>query len=189
MGKRPPPSKPQPAQLSPQQIRAAIPKLERRVADLKAFRVDIIMEDNYVAKVNELETRIDATLVEIFGNDTADYERYRIHMIDGTPAFIGVITPIHERREYIRKGAAEAISRLESAISVLKERLEDSCESAGARAISAYGGLDLHPEIARAASQLYRVPVRMGCVVDDLLQIRSGHRNRRRGAGGERLHQ
>jgi uncharacterized protein (TIGR02391 family) len=156
MGKRPPPLKPQPAQLSPRQIRAAIPKLERRVTDLKSFSVDTVTHDNHVAKVEELETRIDATLVEIFGNDTADYERYRIHMIDGTPMFIGVATPIHERREHIRRGVAEAVSRLESAISVLRERLEDSGESAVARAINAYGGLDLHPEIARAASQLYR---------------------------------
>jgi len=142
--------------LTPQEIRAAIPKLERRVQELKAADVDAITDDNYVAKEDELESRVDATLVEIFGNDTADYERYRIHMIDGTPVVMfGPAPPIEERRTYIRRGIAEAIGRLETAISVLKERIEDPGESASARILSAYRGMDLHPEIARAATQLY----------------------------------
>jgi hypothetical protein len=51
-----------PAQLTTQQIRAAISKLERRVSDLMAFDVDALTEDNYAAKIDDLETRIDATL-------------------------------------------------------------------------------------------------------------------------------
>jgi hypothetical protein len=84
MSKRPPPSKPQPAQLSPQQIRAAIPRLERRIRDLKDFNVGALTDADYAGKVTDLEAKLDATLVEIFGNDTADYERHRVHMIDGT---------------------------------------------------------------------------------------------------------
>jgi uncharacterized protein (TIGR02391 family) len=167
--------------LTPQQIRAAIPKLERRVQELKAVDVETITDDNYVAKEDELESRVDATLVEIFGNDTADYERYRIHMIDGTPVIMfGPPTPIQERRTHIRRGIAEAISRLETAISVLKERIEDKGESAATRAVNAYQGLDLHPEIARAASPLYRDGHYAHAVEDavkalrDLVRARSG---------------
>jgi uncharacterized protein (TIGR02391 family) len=181
MGKKAIPAKPQPAHLTPQQIRAAVPKLERRLADLKAFEVNTVTEDNNVAKVDDLETRIDATLVEIFGNDTADYERYRIHQIDGTPLIIGGQGySIGERREFIKRGIAVAVSRIESSISVLKERLEDSGETAAARAINAYRDLDLHSEIARAASELYRHGHYSNAVEDavkalnGLVRLRSG---------------
>jgi uncharacterized protein (TIGR02391 family) len=157
MAKRAPPGLPPPAQLSPQQIRAAVPKLERRIADLKAFDIDALTEENYAARVSDLEARIESSLIEVFGNNTADYERYRIHMIDGTPfLMMAPPTPIEERKGYIGKGVADASSLLQTAVSMLKERLEDTGETAAARAINAYQGLDLHPEIARAASQLYR---------------------------------
>jgi len=77
-------------------------------------------------------------------------------MIDGTPLSYTSPTYLSERIPYIKRGVASAITRIETAISVLKERLEDSGETAAARAINAYQGLDLHPEIALAASQLYR---------------------------------
>ena len=155
MAKRAPPT-PQPAQLTAQQIRAVIPKLERRVTELRAFYIDGLMPDDCADKIDALETRIDATLIEIFGNDTTDYERHRIGMIDGTPLNYIRGTPFEERKRYITRGVAAAISRLETAISLLNERLEESGESAAARAINAYKGLDLHPDIARAASQLYK---------------------------------
>jgi hypothetical protein len=39
---------------------------------------------------------------------------------------------------------------------LLKEQLGDDRDSLADRAIRAYSNLDLHPEIARAASELYR---------------------------------
>jgi hypothetical protein len=96
-------------------------------------------------------------MVEIFGNDTADYERHRVHMIDNTPlTMFGSGVHIGERKHNIRIGVADAISTIETTISVLKERLEESGETAAARAINAYQGLDLHPEIAKVVSPLYR---------------------------------
>jgi uncharacterized protein (TIGR02391 family) len=155
MAKRTSPSSPQSAQLTPQQIRAAIPKLERRVAEWNALNVEALTEEDHDDKVEDLKRRSHATLDEVFGHDSIDYKRYRIETIDGTPLFIGRYPRIEERRPYIRKGIASAISKLESAITVLNERLEDSGETAAARALNAYQGLDLHPEIAKAASQLY----------------------------------
>jgi uncharacterized protein (TIGR02391 family) len=152
-----PPPKPRPAALSPQLIRAAIPKLERRIRDLRDFNVDALTDADYAGKITDLEARLDDTLVEIFGNDTADYERHRVHMIDGTPVIMfGPPVHIEERKANVRKGINDAIGTLETAVSLLKERLEDTGETAAFRAVNAYGGLDLHPEIARAASQLYR---------------------------------
>lgn len=156
MAKRAPPPTPQPAQLAPQQMRAAIPKLQRRVKELKELNVDALTEDDYADKLEDLQRRVDDTLVDIFGNDTVDYHRYTIAWIDGTPVVMfGGQVWVDERKPFIKKGVASAVSTLESAISIIKERLEDSGETAAARAVNAYRGLDLHPEIARAASQLY----------------------------------
>jgi len=157
MVKRTPAPTPKPAQLTPQQIRAAVPKLERRVSELKGLNINALTETDYADKLDDLQRRIDDTLVDIFGHDTVDYRRYSIGPIDESPlSMVEGRMPLHEKRPYIERGRDSAISTLESAISILKERLQESGETAAARAINAYLGLDLHPEIARAASQLYR---------------------------------
>lgn len=66
------------------------------------------------------------------------------------------------------------------AISILKERLEDSGGTAGARALTAYRGLDLHREIAFAASKLYENEHYANAVeaavkaLNGLVRVRSG---------------
>ena len=54
------------------------------------------------------------------------------------------------------KGKAQIVSNLETAIKLLEEKLADDGENPVGRALRAYEGLDLHPEIARAAGELYR---------------------------------
>ena len=70
-----------PAKLSREDMRTAIPKLERRIAELKEFNVDEI-SDRYDPRIDALKRKIDDTLVEIFGHDTIDYDRYRISSLD-----------------------------------------------------------------------------------------------------------
>jgi uncharacterized protein (TIGR02391 family) len=152
---------PEPAHLSVQQIRSAIPQLERRLSELTSLDINSLTEENYANVLQDLHHRNDDTLVHVFGHGTVDYHRYTIAWIDGTPASWsplggGSSPSIHERRPYIKKGIASAIGTLNSAVSMLKERLADSGDTAAARAITAYRGLDLHPEIARAASKLYQ---------------------------------
>src|SRR6185312_11533759 len=126
-----PPPKPRPAKLTPLQVRAAIPKLERRLAELKGFDADALTDDDHAVRVTDLEDRNDATLVDIFGNDTADYQRYRVHSIDGSPiTMFGPSMFLDERKQYIKRGLADAIGRIESTISILRERLEDTGETA-----------------------------------------------------------
>jgi uncharacterized protein (TIGR02391 family) len=157
MAKPIPPKEPQPAQLTPAQIRSGIPKLQRRLKDFAEFNVAALTEADHADKVDDLQRRTEDTLADVFGYNTVEYHRYSIGLNDGTPVSMWDGPPnVSERKSYIAKGAARAISTLESALSILTERLEDSGETAAARAINAYGGLDLHPEIARAASQLYR---------------------------------
>lgn len=69
-------SSPQPANLTAEQLRATIPKLERRLADLRALQpekfADFSLEANKIAK------RINATLADVFGHDSFEYNEYDI---------------------------------------------------------------------------------------------------------------
>jgi uncharacterized protein (TIGR02391 family) len=150
------PMPPQPARLSMEQIRAAIPPLERRLNELKALNIDTLTDADYSVILGDLVRRIDDTLISIYDASTIDYRRYAIGHLDDTPAIMGQgRIPVSARKPGIRSAVTRAAGKLQSAITVLKERIEESGETAAARALTAYRGLALHPEIARAASQLY----------------------------------
>jgi uncharacterized protein (TIGR02391 family) len=107
--------------------------------------------------LDDLQRRSDDTLIGIYGAGTLDYNRYSFHTLNDTPIIIGGRGySWSEQLGFIRSAVSSAASKLESAIRVLEERLEDAGETAGSRAVHAYQGLDLHPEIARAASRLYQ---------------------------------
>jgi uncharacterized protein (TIGR02391 family) len=160
MAKRSSPSSPGPrtAKLTIEQVRAAIPKLERRLRDLDGVDVEALTDDDEDIVLGDLQRRIDDTLMSIYGVNSTDYHRYFVGGFDDTPiTMVGSGYPsIAQRRPALRSGILKAKSKLESALSILKEQLDDAGGTAGSRAVTAYQALDLHPEIARAASKLYR---------------------------------
>lgn len=148
---------PKAASLSDAQARAGIPKIERRISELKLLKIDELAEETYANILDGLLHRIDHTLVEVFGSDTLEYRRYSVGSLDDTTlTMFGEPEPIEWRRPKIKSAVATAISTLETAVAMLKEQVEDTGETADAKAIRAYSGLELHPEIARAASKLYK---------------------------------
>ncbi len=74
----PPPPK-QPANLSVGDIKTGILKLQRRLANLAAYHPAQAEADDTVAQA--MRDRIDGTLIEVFGADTLDYDRYRIYSL------------------------------------------------------------------------------------------------------------
>jgi predicted nucleotide-binding protein len=76
MARRQTPSTPKSAQLSLDEKRKAIPRLQKRLDELLAFKVEDIGGASD-PKLRMLEQGIDRILVEIFGPDTVDYERHR----------------------------------------------------------------------------------------------------------------
>lgn len=146
-----------PANLSRDQIREALPKLRRRLEDLRAVDVAALTEadaDNVLAAVKR---KVNMTLVDLFGHDSLEFQQFEIGTLDRTP--LNMVTgraPIEHRRPTIRRGLDEAINTIRSAIEIYEERLEDVGETGVARALRAYEGLQLHPSIAAAASTLYR---------------------------------
>lgn len=179
MAKRSVPDTPKSAVLSPEQMKAAIPKLQRRIAELEAVDVNSIQERGE-PRFDALEQKIDTTLVEIFGNDTVEYKRFRIGMLDTASMNYLYETPIHEVRAGYKRGIEQAISNLRTVIELFEEQIGDLGASPAGRALKALGELELHPEIERAAGKLFRDghyanAVEDACkVLDGLVKTRSG---------------
>lgn len=157
MAKRPAPPTPQSARLSRQQVTEAIPKIERRIGELRAINVDALTEQTGDNALNSAAQKTNATLREIFGSDTIEYNEYEIVGLSSfSPfAFAGMDTSFRARSPDIKAATASAISSLETLHDILRERIEPDEEGGANRTLRAYEGLDLHKEITRAASQLF----------------------------------
>lgn len=179
MAKRSKPEPPKQAQLTAEQMKAAIPTLRRRIVELEEMDVNTVQkrgEPRFAA----LEQKIDSTLVDIFGNDTYEYQRFRIYELD--TAYVSMMggPSLSEVRKGYEQGIARAISNLKTVIELFEEKLGGLTESPNGRALRALGELDFHPEIERAISKLFRDghyanAVEDACkVLDGLVKIRSG---------------
>ena len=173
-----PPESPKPANLTPVQMRAAIPRLERRIEELKAVDFASIRQRGE-ARFDALQQKLDDTLIAIFGADSIEYYRYHISSLD--TAGINIYgTPFDKVVEGYRRGIEQAVSNLRTIIDLFTEKLGDLGETPEGRAARTFGDLDLHPEIARACSKLfhdghYANAVEDACkVLDSLVKMRSG---------------
>jgi predicted nucleotide-binding protein len=118
------PSQPKPADITPEKMRIAIPRLEMRIAELRAFDPETV-SDRYEARIGALERAIDEVLVGIFGPDTVDYRRYNsAKRLDRAGHFVGYTPPLVDIHDGFRRGKADSISILEGIITRFKEDLE-----------------------------------------------------------------
>jgi uncharacterized protein (TIGR02391 family) len=154
MPRRPQPTTPQSANLSSEQMRAALPSLERRLAELQALDPRTVQRFGDEA-FDQVRLRIEQTLVDIFGHDTIEYRRFEVDSLYAGAFYVGGIDP-HELIEGYERGKGNAISKLQTVISIFNEKLDGLGETAGSRAIREAGAADFHPEIQRAAGELFR---------------------------------
>ena len=75
-GRQPPPQ-PQPANLSAQQIKAAVPKLKRRLGELQAVEIDR-WDDGVQQRLDGLQQKVEDTLMGVFGAETQEYKRFEV---------------------------------------------------------------------------------------------------------------
>ena len=145
------------ANLSYQQMEAAIPRIERRIADLEAFDVNSINHRSD-ARIDALEKSLDALLVSIFGAGTVEYDRYHWQVTRLDTASINMMhqTPTHEVRDGLQRGISTAKAHLETIKKGFLEELGDAGLTSAGKTLKAYEGLELHPEIERAVGNLYR---------------------------------
>lgn len=177
------------ANLSPAEIRAAIPQLERRIADLEAVPVAEIT-DSSDARWATVRHAVTSTLATIFGTQTDAYHRLfaalnardheMVTKMARAPRWADHGLPVHLIREGLERRRKRMIALLAKEIELMKEQLGDNGDTTAGRAIRAYSNLDLHPEIARAANGLYRDGHYANAIEDavkalnSLVRLRSG---------------
>jgi uncharacterized protein (TIGR02391 family) len=147
---------PQSANLSLQQMEFAIPKLDRRIADLNVFDVNSI-NDRSDPRIDALAKQLDGLLVSIFGADTVEYNRYHwgVTRLDTAGMNMYHGTPLEEVRDGLRQGIGTAKAHLEAIKAGFLEELGDAGHTGTAKTLKAYEGLELHPAIERAAGKLF----------------------------------
>jgi uncharacterized protein (TIGR02391 family) len=138
------------AKIALQSIPFALKKLERRLSELSDVNPTKVPDwHNAGARI---AVRINATMDDIFGQGTAD--AYDFSVDDNWFVQTWSTQPDEDVAAF-RRGTARAKGAVNDAINRLEELAADAEQETGARHLRAYEGLDLHPEIALAVSQLY----------------------------------
>jgi uncharacterized protein (TIGR02391 family) len=172
------PAQPQPANLTSNHMRASIPKLMRRVADLEAFDPETVRERSD-PRIDALDKKLDAAIAETFGMGTQEYLRFAPHSLDIAGYNMVHTIPMHEVIAGLQVSKARELANLRTIIELFHESLEHADEAPVTKARRAFGDLDLHPEIERASGQLFRDghyanAVEDACkVLDMLVKMRS----------------
>jgi len=168
-----------PANLTPEQMRAAIPKLQRRIDELEAFDPQSIRQ-RFDPQVTALDTKLEDTVAGIFGTDTVEYTRFRTRGLDTGGIFWGQgELPLRNVVAGLVQGKERQLANLRTIVELFEEKLVDGAETPASKARRAFGDLDLHTDIARECAQLfqdghYSQAVETGCkVLDMLVQLRS----------------
>lgn len=165
------------ANLSPEDMRAAIPKLKKRIEELTDFDVGTV-NDRFDPRIGSLETKAEATVAEIFGTDTEEYLRHLPGHLNRSP--ISRSVTVGEIREGLRKGISTQILNLRTIIDLFEEKLEEVPQSSHGRGSQLLSSSGLHQELDRAIGRLfenghYANAVEDACkVLDGLVKIRSG---------------
>ena len=142
-----------PANLSREQMRSAIPKIARRIQELKGFDIDAIV-DRYDPRISALSKKIDETLVDTLGAETLDYHRHQLSSLDHGPHVVGGIS-LHEAKEGIHEGFQNAIVKLQTVIDIFQEKIDDSPESPSIKASRTLRESNLHPELMKNVAKLF----------------------------------
>lgn len=153
-GKQPEPVQ---ANLSYQQMEVAIPKIDRRISDLRGFDIDSVTK-LFDPKVSALEHELEALLAGIFGVGTVEYKRHEYAATTLNPQTFSYAhaTPLGEVKAELRESIERAITELNTIKKGFLEELQDAGRGVTKDTLKAYQGLELHPAIERATSALYR---------------------------------
>ncbi|GAA0018536.1 TIR domain-containing protein [Bradyrhizobium diazoefficiens] len=145
----------QPAELSVDQIRRAIPRIEKRIADLRALNIGELGGLGG-PQIQGIRASVEQTLEEIFGRYSTEYRRYHpAAILTGGPIVMGGGQRI-DHRPYYEKSRQSAIALLEQAIQGLRERMDDLASS------YAPEGASLGDEVPQFSQRVFVVHGREG---------------------------
>lgn len=114
------------ANLTSDEMRSAITKLDRRISDLEGFAVESIRK-RWDPAVEALKNKVNSTLQEILGPDTVEYHEYSIRSLDMLPLIMGGgEDPIYKVHAGYKEGIERASLKLRALREVFQERVDDS---------------------------------------------------------------
>jgi uncharacterized protein (TIGR02391 family) len=172
------PPQPTAANLSSEQMRSAIPKLERRIRDMEEFDPNSLTQRDD-PRLEALENKLKDTIADVFGHGSLEYNRFRPRSLDTANVNFMHATPLGEVIRSVQESKEREILNLRTIIELFHEKIEDGGESPTSKARRTFDDLDLHPEISRACSKLfadghYSEAVENSCkVLDMLVKMRS----------------
>lgn len=126
MARRPSPVRePQKAQLTSEQMKRGIRRLELRIREVEEFDPTTVRTDEDTATAEALAASVEGALVETFGPDTVEYRRFSDAAMFNWPINLVYGTPTHEIQDSLRRCRSRSLALLRQAISFLKEESED----------------------------------------------------------------
>jgi predicted nucleotide-binding protein len=130
MARRPSSHERTPANLSLDQIQRAIPRINKRIADLEAL-TPAEFQERFPPEISTIRLSVEQTLADIFGPKSIEYERYRAAaVLDSGPLSLGGgysprgATDVRFR-EYYERSKQKSIAMLKQAIAGLEEQAQE----------------------------------------------------------------
>jgi predicted nucleotide-binding protein len=129
------PQKPNHANLTVEQMRKGVVRLERIIDEIESFDADKLPK-RWSSEQRALEATIEGALASVFGHDTVEYRRYAdATSLDHGPVSLdfgdGAYNDAHLARGYVAEGKANAVLIVKSAIKWLHDELGDAEEPNG----------------------------------------------------------
>jgi len=124
-----------------------------------------------IRESGSLNKNIEADILEVFGAQSLEYRNHQSHKISRAgPINLATGVSNYELQQWFAAGIPDTLTILEGLIAGLEER-KSLARSPATRARATFAGLDLHPRIATAASDLFRGGHYRNAVLDASLAL------------------
>jgi len=133
----------------------AIKKLEQRIDEIRDLPSPTTDDGEIGRQAHFISEKVNSTYDNIYGADTVEANKAHIDKAD---FYSFICYPVSWKDQIDRYESTRRyiITRMQTSIELLREQLEDASDDVDSRVLRAYENLELHPEIMRAASALYR---------------------------------
>jgi hypothetical protein len=161
MARRPPPEAPKRhAQLRPEEIGPALAALRKKKSEVEAAAIPGDTRPEDIPQIfYRLCARVASAYRDIFGEDTIEADDARHFSYNWSEPGWNIYGQPAAHSQYIESfenSKRKLAGELQTAIEVLEDKQNLFDAGAAQKALTAYNNLELHPQIADAASDLYR---------------------------------